>query len=92
MEQKLITLEIKFLHKKCHLWPSLCESNWKKWTLFGGSSFGRLKGKFVLQLSNETSENCRTGFTWCLTTSYQISSKNNERKKFMEDFAYMQIN
>jgi len=82
LEQKLNRLEINF-YKKCQLSPSLCESNWKKWTFFAGDIFGRLKGKLTLhlsavgqlkgkstlQLSNETSENCRTGFPLGFTTS-----------------------
>jgi len=45
------------------------------WTIEGKinplhlSALGQLKGKTTLQLSNETSENCRTGFPWCFTTS-----------------------
>ena len=35
MEWKLNNLEIKFLHKKCQLWPWLCESNWKNELFWG---------------------------------------------------------
>jgi len=31
--------------------------------------FGQLKVQFILQLSNETSENCRTKFSWYVTTT-----------------------
>jgi len=55
-----------------------------------GAFLVNLKGKFTLRLSNETSENCWTGFSWCLTTSYQISSESIERKR-KKCSAYMEI-
>ena len=44
-KHKLNTLEITFLHNKCQLWPSLCESNWKKWTFFWWEQLWNLKCK-----------------------------------------------
>jgi len=36
VERKLKNLEIKFLFRKCQLWPYLCECNWKNELIFGG--------------------------------------------------------
>jgi len=46
---------------------------------------GHLKGKLypstVYVNTHEKFDNCRTSFSWCLTTFHQILSKNVERKK-----------
>jgi len=40
-----------------------------------------LKGLLYQFEIHKTSENCRTGYPWCLTTSNRISSENIKRKK-----------
>jgi len=91
-------LEINFIHKNVshgHNFAKKMEKmnflflvgikaqNQKIWVVF--TLFGYLKVNFT-QSTHETSENCRTGFPWCLITSHQISSENIRRKKVMDYF------
>ena len=104
LEQKLNRLEINF-YKKCQRSPSLCESNWKKWTIFGWDIFGRLKGKLTLHLSALGQLKGKFSF-YCPTKHLKIAQQvslgvlqhpNQFQEnvfggnKCMEDFAYVQI-
>jgi len=47
-----------------------------------------LKGNIYPSKVHETSEDCRPGFPWCFTTSYEIPSETIERKESYGKFAY----
>jgi len=61
----------------------------KNTNIFWWGTFRQLKAKLpvFLPLPKETSENCRTGFPWCLAASFQMSSENIERKKSYGTFS-----
>ena len=91
VERKLNTLEIKFLHVKYELWPSLHEINWEQWTfLVGAFSYVWKVDLPSVFPSNvrQTRKICKQQVSLCALQHPTTVQEKLKQTKVTEDFAF----